>query len=119
MAGKFVGANRLLVLQWRPTTGDIYETGFLPRYRADVDKLETALWWHRDPRDAGPTAPPAAEQETTTVNRRPEGPHENPSHPGDHAQPAVLVLEDGRDLPRPTPTAPSGRPSARRSSPPA
>jgi hypothetical protein len=46
MAGKFLGANRMLVIQWRAEDGAIYETGFLPRYRADVDKVESALWWH-------------------------------------------------------------------------
>jgi hypothetical protein len=46
MAGKFVGAKRLLVIQWRAEDGAIYETGFLPRYRADVDRVESALWWH-------------------------------------------------------------------------
>ena len=46
MVGKFVGANRLVVLQWRAENGDLYETGFLPRYKADVDRVESALWWH-------------------------------------------------------------------------
>ncbi len=46
MVGKFVGGNRLLVLQWRADGGDLYETGFLPRYRADLEKVESALWWH-------------------------------------------------------------------------
>jgi hypothetical protein len=46
MVGKFVGANRLVVLQWKTDDGHIYETGFLPRYKADVDRVESALWWH-------------------------------------------------------------------------
>lgn len=46
MAGKFVGANRMLVLQWRTDEGDLYETGFLPRYKADAERVESALWWH-------------------------------------------------------------------------
>ena len=46
MVGKFVGANRVVVLQWRAENGDVYETGFLPRYKADVDRVESALWWH-------------------------------------------------------------------------
>lgn len=46
MAGKFVGARRLLVLQWRADDDAVYRTGFLPRHRADLDRLETALWWH-------------------------------------------------------------------------
>lgn len=46
MAGKFVGANRMLVLQWRAEEGDLYETGFLPRYKADAERVESALWWH-------------------------------------------------------------------------
>ena len=36
MAGKFVGANRLLVVRWTADDGAVYETGFLPRYRADL-----------------------------------------------------------------------------------
>lgn len=48
MAGKFVGSSRLLVLQWRADDDAIYETGFLPRYRADLDRLEGALWWHQN-----------------------------------------------------------------------
>jgi hypothetical protein len=47
MAGKFVGANRLLVVRWKADDGAIYETGFLPRYRADLERLESALWWHQ------------------------------------------------------------------------
>ena len=46
MVGKFVGGNRLVVLQWRAENGDVYETGFLPRYKADVERVESALWWH-------------------------------------------------------------------------
>ena len=46
MVGKFVGANRLVILQWKTEDGDTYETGFLPRYKADVDRVESALWWH-------------------------------------------------------------------------
>ena len=57
MVGKFVGGNRLLVLQWRADGGDLYETGFLPRYRADLEKVESALWWHTgESGDAGGTA---------------------------------------------------------------
>jgi hypothetical protein len=47
MAGKFVGSNRLLVVRWRADDDAIYETGFLPRYRADLERLESALWWHQ------------------------------------------------------------------------
>ena len=46
MAGKWVGANRVVVLQWRADDGAVYETGFLPRHRADVERIESALWWH-------------------------------------------------------------------------
>lgn len=46
MAGKWVGANRVLVLRWRAEDGAVYETGFLPRHRADVERIESALWWH-------------------------------------------------------------------------
>ncbi|WP_270887869.1 PH-like domain-containing protein [Pedococcus sp. 5OH_020] len=46
MVGKFVGPRRLVVLQWRADGGDVYETGFLPRYKADGDRVESALWWH-------------------------------------------------------------------------
>lgn len=66
MAGKFLGANRLLVLQWRAEDGAVYETGFLPRYRADVDRVESALWWHSS--DAAETQPadPAVDTVTDT-----------------------------------------------------
>ena len=47
MAGKFVGANRLLVVRWKADDEAIYETGFLPRHRADLERLESALWWHQ------------------------------------------------------------------------
>ena len=64
MVGKFVGGNRLLVLQWRADGGDLYETGFLPRYRADLEKVESALWWHTgesgDAVDTGAAADGAA-----------------------------------------------------------
>ena len=46
MAGTWIGANRVVVLQWRADDGALYETGFLPRHRADVDRIEAALWWH-------------------------------------------------------------------------
>lgn len=46
MAGKFVGTARLLVIQWRADDGTIFTTGFLPRYKADLDRVESALWWH-------------------------------------------------------------------------
>jgi hypothetical protein len=46
MVGKFVGANRLVILQWKTENGDVYETGFLPRFKADVERVESALWWH-------------------------------------------------------------------------
>jgi hypothetical protein len=46
MAGKWVGAKRVVVLQWRAEDGAVYETGFLPRHRADIDRIESALWWH-------------------------------------------------------------------------
>ena len=36
MVGKFVGSNRMLVLQWRADDDALYETGFLPRYKADA-----------------------------------------------------------------------------------
>lgn len=69
MAGKFVGANRLLVLRWRADDEAIYETGFLPRYRADLDRLEMALWWHQGGSSVmpEPDAQPADQHETTTV----------------------------------------------------
>ena len=63
MAGKFVGANRMLVIRWRALEGDVYETGFLPRYRADVDKVESALWWHTSEPDQ--PNPPATEGHPT------------------------------------------------------
>jgi hypothetical protein len=74
MAGKFIGSLRLLVIQWRADDGAIYETGFLPRYRADIDRVESALWWHtgkspehEQPAEPATTAEPPApiEGETT------------------------------------------------------
>jgi hypothetical protein len=47
MAGKFIGSNRLLVVRWKADDEAIYETGFLPRHRADLERLESALWWHQ------------------------------------------------------------------------
>lgn len=51
MVGKFVGSRRLVVLRWKADDGAIYETGFLPRYKADVDRVESALWWHTSETD--------------------------------------------------------------------
>lgn len=63
MAGKFVGSPRLLVVQWRADDDEVYETGFLPRYRADLERLETALWWHRGGGDVRDPADPVVEPE--------------------------------------------------------
>jgi hypothetical protein len=61
MVGKFVGAQRLVVLRWRAEDGTEYDTGFLPRYKADVDRIESALWWHStttgDDPGTGPESP--------------------------------------------------------------
>ena len=43
MAGKFVGQNRLVVVSWRAPDGQIYDTGFLPRYKTDTDALIEAV----------------------------------------------------------------------------
>ena len=43
MAGKFVGQNRLVVVSWRAPDGQIYDTGFLPRYKDDTDTLIEAV----------------------------------------------------------------------------
>jgi len=56
MVGKFVGSNRMLVLQWRADDDTLYETGFLPRYKADVERVEAALWWHTGETPAGETS---------------------------------------------------------------
>jgi hypothetical protein len=76
MVGKFVGSNRLLVLTWRAPEGDIYETGFLPRYKADVDKVESALWWHAttgptDSTDASEPAEPTEPTEPPAIEGKP------------------------------------------------
>ena len=63
MAGKFVGANRMLVVRWKTPEGDVYDTGFLPRYKADVDRVESALWWHAGATDQ--SNPPATEGNPT------------------------------------------------------
>lgn len=64
MAGKFVGSARMVVLQWRADNGDLYETGFLPRYKADVDRIESALWWHTG-EEPDETQPDPSEGEQT------------------------------------------------------
>ena len=69
MVGKFVGANRLVVLQWRAENGDIYETGFLPRYKADVDRVESALWWHTGETTDGPADDDSDEPTEPTDDR--------------------------------------------------
>jgi hypothetical protein len=51
MAGKFMGTPRLAVLTWRADDGTLYETGFLPRHRVDLEKIEAALWWHTGARE--------------------------------------------------------------------
>lgn len=70
MVGKFVGAQRIVVLQWRADNGDTYETGFLPRYKADADRIESALWWHTgepaDPDGAPATDSPDDPNSTAT-----------------------------------------------------
>jgi hypothetical protein len=85
MAGKFVGGSRLLVLQWRADDGTLYETGFLPRYRADLDRLESALWWHgggasmrsdTDDQPARPSAPPAEPRPAPGDEQREEEDHD-------------------------------------------
>jgi membrane protein implicated in regulation of membrane protease activity len=68
MVGKFVGANRLVVLQWRAENGDVYETGFLPRYKADVERVESALWWH-----TGETEPTEPTEPRTEPDAEPAG----------------------------------------------
>ncbi|KRF22605.1 hypothetical protein [Phycicoccus sp. Soil802] len=71
MVGKFVGGNRLVVLQWRAENGDLYETGFLPRYKADVERVESALWWHTgDATDS--TDPTDDELPGTTDDEQPD-----------------------------------------------
>ena len=72
MAGKFVGANRLLVLRWTADDGAIYETGFLPRYRADLERLESALWWHQ-----------SGSSSTTTTTDQPSADTEDLSREGE------------------------------------
>jgi hypothetical protein len=57
MAGKFVGAQRLVVLRWRADDGTEYDTGFLPRYKADTDRIESALWWHATTSGNDPDTP--------------------------------------------------------------
>jgi hypothetical protein len=65
MVGKFVGSNRMLVLQWRAEDGALYETGFLPRYKADLERVESALWWHTG-EGPGPTDSSAPAGDTST-----------------------------------------------------
>ena len=65
MVGKFVGAKRLVVLRWRAEDGTEYDTGFLPRYNADVDRFESALWWHSTTSGDDPGSSPATEGHPT------------------------------------------------------
>jgi hypothetical protein len=55
----------MLVLQWKTPEGDVYETGFLPRFRADVDTIESALWWHTGATDTSASNTPAPEGDPT------------------------------------------------------
>ena len=84
MAGKFVGANRLLVVRWKADDESIYETGFLPRHRADLERLESALWWHQagssitadepsEPTGAAGTEPADVPNAKPTDVQNPEG----------------------------------------------
>jgi len=54
MAGKFVGQPRIVVVAWRAPDGAIFETGFLPRYKADLEPLLAAV---ERLNDQHPTAP--------------------------------------------------------------
>ena len=54
MAGKFVGQPRIVVVAWRAPDGAIFETGFLPRYKADIEPLLAAV---ERLNDQHPTAP--------------------------------------------------------------
>ena len=81
MVGKFVGANRLVALQWRAENGDVYETGFLPRFKADVERVESALWWHTGDSPDGPDSTEGTESavsaggaETTQADEAPTDP---------------------------------------------
>ena len=81
MVGKFVGANRLVALQWRAENGDVYETGFLPRFKADVERVESALWWHTGDSPDGPDSTESTESavsaggvETTQADEAPTDP---------------------------------------------
>jgi hypothetical protein len=65
MAGKWIGANRVVVLQWRADDGALYETGFLPRRKADVDRIESALWWHSGDTTNHDVKPTATEGEAS------------------------------------------------------
>jgi hypothetical protein len=79
MAGKFVGANRLLVLRWRADDEAIYETGFLPRYRADLDRLEMALWWHQGGSSVTPEPAPQPADQPETATIEPQTQEGNPT----------------------------------------
>lgn len=65
MAGKWIGANRVVVLRWRADDGALYETGFLPRHKADVDRIESALWWHSGETTNDEAKPTATEGEAS------------------------------------------------------
>jgi len=71
MVGKFVGSNRMLVLQWRSDDDALYETGFLPRYKADVERVESALWWHTGQTSADEAAPTTPETDSPANEGKP------------------------------------------------
>jgi hypothetical protein len=49
MAGKFLGQDRLVVVSWKAPDHQIYDTGFLPRHKADTDSLIAAVTRLIDP----------------------------------------------------------------------
>ena len=71
MVGKFVGSNRMLVLQWRSDDDALYETGFLPRYKADVERVESALWWHTGQTSTDEAAPTTPETDSPANEGKP------------------------------------------------
>jgi hypothetical protein len=108
MVGKFVGANRLVVLQWKAENGDIYETGFLPRFKADVERVESALWWHT----GETTEATETTAEDATEPRVSEPAHAEPAHAEPaHAEPADAEPADAEPADaEPATTDSAGRP---------
>ncbi len=120
--------DRALAVSWKGPAGEAYLTTFTPRLRADLDRLESSLWWHAGGTDVrilvgqspvgGPTTEdePAAEDEPATEHEpaAKDGPSaDHDADPGaDHdADPgADHDADPGDDTTHPSDTEPEPAP---------